>query len=78
MAMKGTVRILVIDKVTGHRKGFGFIRGDDGADYFFHRSGLQQTSDVQFDELNERQRVEFTGIEGEAGKGPRAIEVRTI
>lgn len=67
--MEGTVRTLKIDK------GFGFITGSDGVEYFVHRSGMERTTE-RFDELREGQRVAFTPIAGE--KGPRAIEVRTL
>lgn len=65
----GSIKKLVRDK------GFGFIRGDDGIEYFFHRSGLEQTT-LSFDELKEQSPVEFTVTEGQ--KGPRAIEVRVL
>ena len=40
--MKGTITRLVADK------GFGFIKGEDGVDYFMHRSAVQGG---QFEEL---------------------------
>ena len=55
--------------------GFGYITGDDGIDRFFHRSAMQATS-LQFDELQQHQRVEFIHVD--APKGPRAIEVRGV
>ncbi len=67
--MRGTIRIVKLDE------GYGFIHGADGIDYFFHRTGLQQTT-RPFRQLEQRLEVEFTGIEAE--KGPRAIEVRII
>lgn len=65
--MKGKVRKL--------KEGFGFIAGDDGLDYFFHWTGLQQTTKA-FNELLILDRVEGSIIEGE--KGPRMIEIRVI
>ncbi len=56
-------------------KGFGFIKGEDGTDRFFHKSGLERTT-RRFDELAQGMRVVFTHIDGE--KGPRAIEVRVV
>jgi CspA family cold shock protein len=54
-------------------KGFGFIDTGRGADLFFHMSNLQG---VQYDDLQEGQRVEYT--EGRGPKGPRAENVRPI
>lgn len=56
-------------------KGFGFIKGEDGFDRFFHKSGLERTT-KRFDELQQNMRVVFTSIEGE--RGLRAIEVRVV
>ncbi|MGI8828184.1 MAG: cold-shock protein, partial [Candidatus Limnocylindria bacterium] len=33
----GTIKKIVADR------GFGFITGEDGKDYFFHRDGLSET-----------------------------------
>ena len=63
---KGTVKRLI----TG--RGFGFIKGEDGREVFFHMSGLQ---DAEFDSLEEGQAVEFDVERGP--KGPRAINVKT-
>ena len=52
-------------------RGFGFINATDGREIFFHQSSLVE---VQFDALNENQKVEFE-VE-ESPKGPRAINVR--
>lgn len=52
-------------------KGFGFIDVGGGKDLFFHMSALEG---VQYDELEEGQRVTFT--EGQGPKGPRAESVR--
>jgi CspA family cold shock protein len=61
---QGTVKRLARDR------GFGFITGDDGIEYFFHRSATRG----DFDSLREGQRVSF---QVEAGlKGPRASSVR--
>lgn len=63
--MQGTIK--KIDKA----RVFGFIRGDDGADYFFHKSGMAKG--VEFNELAEGQAVKFEP--GEGAKGPRAEEI---
>ncbi len=61
-----------IKKVVPER-GFGFITADDGQEYFFHRSGLDDTLD--FDRLASGERVGFE-IE-RSDKGPRANQVRS-
>jgi CspA family cold shock protein len=61
----GTIKKLVSEK------GFGFISGGDGNEYFFHNSAC---SGVRFDELREGQSVTFE--RGQGPKGPRAENVR--
>lgn len=61
----GTVKKIIADR------GFGFIRGEDGREVFFHRSGL---NGLTFEALKEGQAVEFD-LE-EATRGPRANNVR--
>jgi CspA family cold shock protein len=61
----GTVKKLVSDR------GFGFITGDDGKDYFFHRSSLVPSLD--FDRLVGGEKVQFE-IERDP-KGARASNV---
>jgi cold shock protein len=58
-------------KTVTQNRGFGFIRGDDETDYFFHQSELR--GGLDFTKLHEGQRVRFEGRQGE--KGPRASEV---
>lgn len=60
----GTIKRLVRDR------GFGFIRDDDGHEWFFHRSAVQGN----FDQLSEGQKVSFE--EEPSAKGPRAGNVR--
>ena len=53
-------------------KGFGFIKGSDGGQYFFHQSAIYGEG---IDMLREGDSVEYTL--GEDGpKGPRAENVR--
>jgi CspA family cold shock protein len=61
----GTVKKLVSER------GFGFITGDDGKDYFFHRSSLVPPLD--FDRLVGGEKVQFE-IEPDP-KGARARNV---
>jgi CspA family cold shock protein len=61
---KGQIKKLVSDR------GFGFITGEDGQEYFFHRSGTS----VDFDGLRGGEKVTFE-IE-RSQKGPRATSVK--
>ncbi len=63
-AMSGKVKRLVSDK------GFGFVLGQDGHEYFFHQSACGG----QFDTLREGQAVTFEA--GQGPKGPRAENIR--
>jgi len=63
---QGTIKKVVPDR------GFGFIAGTDGVEYFFHRSGVDQS--INFDGLNGGEAVSFE-IEA-SQKGPRAYRVR--
>jgi CspA family cold shock protein len=60
----------IVKKVVSER-GFGFITGDDGKDYFFHRSALAPS--LEFDRLAGGEKVQFE-IERDA-KGDRARNV---
>ena len=62
---RGTIAKVVKDR------GFGFIRGNDGKDVFFHRSGL---SDLIFEDLEQGTTVDFE-VE-RSDKGLRAANVR--
>lgn len=64
---EGSVRKIKADR------GFGFIAGDDGLDYFFHWTSMEKTT-KNFRDLEIQDRVSFIAIDGE--KGPRAILVR--
>lgn len=61
----GTIKKLVSDR------GFGFITGEDGKDYFFHRDGLDRSLD--FDRLVGGEKVQFD-VES-SPRGPRAVRV---
>jgi len=64
--MTGTIKTLRAEK------GFGFIKGEGGNEYFFHQSAIYGEG---IDMLREGDSVEYTL--GEAGpKGPRAENVR--
>jgi len=55
------------------QKGFGFISGEDGTDYFVHYSGINSRS---FRELTEGQRVQFDVEQGDKGK--KAVNVTVL
>ncbi len=63
--MKGKVKFF------NHEKGFGFITGEDGKDYFVHKSGLLE--DII---LTEDDSVEFSVEEGD--RGPKAVKVKKL
>jgi CspA family cold shock protein len=65
--VKGRIKKLV------RERGFGFVRGDDGKEVFFHRSGLGSTD---YDSLSEGDVVEYVVQEGP--RGARAENVRAI
>lgn len=60
--MKGTVKFF------NEGKGFGFISGEDGKEYFVHRSGIKEGVT-----LNENDAVTFDVVEGD--RGPKAENV---
>ena len=64
--MNGTISRLLLDK------GFGFIAGADGQEYFMHRSAIRDGS--AFEQLREGQPVTFDASRGD--KGLRAENVR--
>ena len=64
---KGRIKKMVRDR------GFGFIRGDDGKEVFFHRSGLNA---ADYDSLSEGDAVEYVIQEGP--RGARAEFVRLL
>ena len=54
--MQGTVKFF------NRKKGFGFISGEDGKDYFVHFSGLAQGTFIRDNDI-----VSFDGTEGDRG-----------
>ena len=61
--MKGTVKFF------NTMKGFGFITGEDGQEYFFHQSSLPDGLN-----LTENDAVEFEVEQGD--RGPKAVQVK--
>ena len=64
---KGTI-IRLMDR------GFGFIKGEEEGDLFFHRNDIEG---VEFGSLREGQEVEFEKGQGQDGR-PKAVKVRLI
>ncbi len=62
---KGTVKRII------RERGFGFISAEDGREIFFHRSELQN---VDFDNLQQGDHLEFNIIKGD--KGPKATDIK--
>lgn len=60
--MKGKVKFFDLGKE------FGFIVGDDGKDYFVHKSNLESISSLDKDDS-----VEFSIEKGD--RGPKAVKV---
>ena len=60
--MKGTVKFFK------EMKGFGFIAGEDGKEYFVHQTGLKEGTT-----LHENDPVSFDVEEGD--RGPKAVNV---
>jgi len=60
--MNGTVKFF------NEMKGFGFIAGEDGKEYFVHQTGLQEGVRLQ-----ENDSVTFDVEEGD--RGPKAVNV---
>jgi CspA family cold shock protein len=69
MTMRGEIKRLKLPE------GFGFIKAEDGEDYFFHRSCLRRGG-PRFEELRERMPVEFEPKE--SMRGPRAEDVAVV
>ncbi|MBI1969987.1 cold-shock protein [Candidatus Woesearchaeota archaeon] len=51
------------------KKGFGFISGEDGKDYFVHLSGLKEGTSI-----TEGDRVSFKIVEGDRGPKAEGVE----
>lgn len=51
-------------------KGYGFIEGDDGVQYFVHNSQLKETRFIR-----ENDRVSFDGVETEKGKQAQNVKL---
>ena len=62
--MEGTVKFF------NRRKGFGFVSGDDGKDYFVHFTALAEGTF-----LRDNDKVSFEPAEGEKGLKAEKVEL---
>ena len=62
--MKGTV------KWFNPTKGFGFVEGEDGTDYFVHQTAIKDDKN-----LSEGDNVTFDPVDGERGKQAQNVEL---
>ena len=62
--MEGTVKWFNV------KKGYGFIEGEDGEDYFVHCTAVPKDT-----ELKENTRVSFEPAQNERGKQARGVTV---
>ena len=60
-------------KTLSKKRGFGFIRNENGKDVFFHRSNFDS---IKFRNLREGDSVEFTLDKGQ--KGLRATDIKIV
>ena len=63
--VEGTVKFF------NEAKGFGFIAGDDGNEYFVHTTGLKEGTTIR-----EGDKVKFEVVQGD--RGPKAEQVEKI
>ena len=60
--MNGTVKFF------NHKKGFGFIAGDDGNEYFVHATGLAEGARIEDEDA-------VTFETEDSDRGPKAVNV---
>lgn len=53
------------------KKGYGFIQGEDGQDYFVHHTSIEQGA-----RLNENTEVEFEAAETDKGRQARDVVLK--
>lgn len=62
--MEGTVKFF------NRKKGFGFVSGEDGKDYFVHFTALPKGTF-----LRDNDRVSFSGAEGDRGLKAEGVQL---
>jgi cold shock CspA family protein len=70
--MTGTVVRLMPEK------RFGFLKGEDGKDYFFHQSDFHGFFDDLVEDFNAKRTIEVTFEVTPSDKGPRAAGVTRV
>lgn len=70
--MKGKVIKLVLER------RFGFIEGEDGKEYFFHKDDLNGFFDDLAEDMMKGRKVDVNFTIVPSPKGPRAAEVTRI
>ncbi len=58
-----------------NERGYAFVRGEDGEDYFLHAS---QLIGIAFQELRQHDTVSFQPADGPPGKGPIATNAACV
>jgi len=58
-----------------NERGYAFVRGEDGEDYFLH---VSQLVDIAFQELRQHDTVSFQPADGPPGKGPIAVNAERV
>ena len=61
-------------KMINSERFFGFVKGEDGVDYFYHQTDLPNPD--SFHDLYERDVVHFEPVTPAPSRGPRAGEVQ--
>ena len=67
--MDGTIARVIAEK------GFGFVKGDDQKDYFFHRSDFRGFFDDLVEDTKGGRVIKVTFTPTFTTKGPRAADV---
>ncbi len=58
-----------------NERGYAFVRGEDGEDYFLHASQLRG---MTFQDLRQHDTVSFQSADGPPGKGPTAVNAERV
>lgn len=67
----------VVAKIVEDRR-FGFIKGEDNVQYFFHQSDLSGFWEDLVEDINRKKRIEVEFTSSKSAKGPRASNVSRL